>query len=90
MELVKQKREDEFVNLVKSNLKKSSRTSVTNKQSLKEFVNYLSKLKKDNIISEKQFSELLSWAFSSFVKNEVEIRVSKSLNDKITLFFEKL
>jgi len=94
MELVKHKKEDEFIDLVMSSLRPSSnnlsRISETNRQSLKELVNYLSKLKKDDIISENQFSELIILACANFIENEVEIRISKSLNDRIMYFFEKL
>ena len=94
MDLVKHKKEDEFIDLVMSSLRPSSnslsRISETNRQSLKELVNYLSKLKKDEIIDEKQFSELVILACANFIENEVEVRISKSLNDKIMFFFEKL
>lgn len=94
MELVKHKKEDEFIDLVMSSLRPSSnnlsRISETNRQSLKELVNYLSKLKKDGIITENQFSELVILACANFIENEIEVRISKSLNDKIMYFFEKL
>lgn len=94
MELVKHKKEDEFIDLVMSSLRPSSnnlsRISETNRQSLKELVNYLSKLKKDNIINENQFSELVILACANFIENEVEIRISRLLNDRIMYFFEKL
>lgn len=94
MELVKHKKEDEFINLVLSNLRPSSnslsRMSETNRQSLKGLINYLSELKKGNIIDEKQFSELIILACANFIEIEVELRISKSLNDKVMFFFEKL
>lgn len=94
MELVKHKKEDEFIDLILSNLRPStnslSRISEANKQTLKELINYLSKLNKTNIIDEKQFAELVILACANFIENEVEIRISKSLNDKIIYFFEKL
>ena len=94
MKLVKHSKDGEFINLLLSSLKPSSnslsRISETNRQTLKELINYLSKLKKDEILDEKQYNELVVLACANFIENEVEARISKSLNDKIMLFFEKL
>ena len=94
MEIIKHNKEDEFLDLVLSSLKPASnslsRISEANKQSLKELINYLSKLKRDAIIDDKQFSELIIMACANFIENEVEVRISKSINDRIMFFFEKL
>ena len=94
MELVKKNKEDEFINLIVSSLKPSSnsfsRISETNRRSLKELISYLSKIKKEDVIDEKQYTELIILACSNYIENEVEFRISKSLNDRIFYFFEKL
>lgn len=61
-----------------------------NRQMLKELVNYFTKLKKNNIINEDQFSKLVILACKNYIENEIEIRISKSLNNKIINFFEKI
>ncbi len=94
MELVKHKSEDEFIDLVISSLKPSSnslsRISDTNRQSLKGLVKYLSKLKKENVIEAEQFSELITIACANFIENEVEIRLSKSIDKRIMVLFDKI
>ena len=95
MELIKSKeKEEEFIDLVLSNLRPSSnslsRISEVNRQSLKELINFLSKLKKEDVIDDKQFAELTILACANFIENEVEVRISKSIDEKIMLFFEKL
>lgn len=94
MDIIKHKKEDTFIDLVMSSLRPASnslsRISETNRQSLAELVNYLVKLQKVNNIDDKQFSELVMIACANFIENEVELRISKSLNDRIMLFFEKI
>ncbi len=94
MELIRHKKEDEFIDLVLSSLKPSSsslsRISEINRQSLKELINYLTKLKKDETIDGNLFSELIIIACANFIENEVEFRVSKSINERIMFYFKKL
>ncbi len=94
MELIKHKEEDRLMDLVLSGLKPSpgklSSISKVNKQSLTELVNYLTRLKKDEIINDKLFSEFIILACANFIENEVELRISKSINDKIMYHFAKL
>jgi len=94
MELIKHKKENEFIDLILSSLRPSSnnlsRISETNRQSLKELINYLSRIKKDDIIDEKQFAGLVILTCANFIENEVEVRISKSLNDRIMFLFEQL
>ena len=83
----------EFLDLVASSFRSSNsftRLSEVNRQSLKQLVTYLTKLKEDNLLDDKQFSELITLACANYIENEVESRVSKSLNDKIFFFLEKL
>lgn len=93
MEIIKHKKEDEFINLVLSSLKPTSSSlsniSEVNRQSLKEFVNYLTKLKKEEIINDRYFSELVTIACANFVENEVEFRVAKSINNRLMVYFDK-
>jgi len=92
MELVKSK-ENDFLDLVISSVRPSNsflRLTERNRKSLKEIINYLTDLHNKNVIDEKQFSELVTLACSNFIENEVEFRISKSINKRINYFFEKL
>ena len=93
MKLVKQQKENEFANLVVSTVKQPSnnfsRFSETNRESFRELISYFAKIKKKDIINEKQYSELVILACANFIENEVEVKVSKSINDRIMYFFEK-
>jgi hypothetical protein len=91
MEIVKTDRE--YVNLVLSSIRSDnplSRMSKTNRESLKEIVKYLSKLNRQNLIDEKQLTELISLACANYIENEVELRIEKTINNKLLYFFEKI
>ena len=84
--------QDEFLNLVISSLKPYNNNNLsilkeTNRKSLSEFVSYLSKLKKEAIVDDKQFSELIVLAFANFIENEIETRISKSISDRVIHIF---
>ena len=94
MEIIKKRKEDEFINLVLSSVKPSSnslsRLSEINRISLKEMVAYLTKLKNESTIDDKQFSELITIACANYIENEVESRVSKAIDHRMIMFLEKL
>lgn len=87
------KLDKEYINLVLSSLKSENpltRMSELNRKSLKELVKYLSKLNKEQLIDDKQLSELISMACANYIENEVEIRIERTLNDKLMYFFDKI
>ncbi len=93
MSTIVKSRDKEYLELVASSFRTTNsltRLSDVNRQSLKQLVTYLTKLKGDNLLDDKQFSELIILAFANYIENELESRVSKSLNDKIFSFLEKL
>jgi len=93
MEIVKTK-DKEFLDLVMSSLRPNenslSRISDVNRRSLQELVRYLTKLKSDTIIDDKLFSELVLIACANYIENEVESRISNSIDKRIMFFFENL
>lgn len=90
----------EFVNydkkiteLITSNYSNSnslSRLTEVNRKSLKELISYLTSLKKENLIDERQFTELVTLACANFIENEVETRVSRSVNNRVLFFLERI
>ena len=91
MELVK--KDKEYVDLVLSSIKKDnslSRLNKTNRGSLKEMVRYLSNLNKQDLINDKQLSELVALACANYIENEVEIRLDNILSNKLMNIFVKL
>lgn len=92
MELIK--KDKDYIELQFSSFKSSnplSRMSKVNRESLKEMVKYLTEIKKENLIDETQFSELISMACANYIENEVELRIEKTVNNKIFMhLFEKL
>ncbi|HOK52528.1 MAG: hypothetical protein WHT29_02235 [Bacteroidales bacterium] len=62
--------------------------SEVNRKSLLQLVIFLTKLKKENLLDDKQFSELIILACTNYIGNEIEYKVSKTLND--ILFFRKI
>jgi len=94
MELtVKNKKEDQFLRLLIDSLKSNNtlhKLTQDNKDSLENLVKYLSKLRKESQISDKQFSELLAIACSNFIENEVSVRVTQKLEKKMLFFFENI
>jgi len=83
----------EFLDLLASSYKSTnslSRLSDINKRSLKELVSYLTKLKEDKLLDNKQFAELISLACANYIENEVESKISKSINDKFIFFLDRI
>ncbi len=94
MELIKQKnKEREFLEIIAESFKPSnsmSSLSNSNKRSLSEMVSYLSKLKKDHLISHDQFAELITITCANYIENEVELRISESVSNRLLSFLEKI
>lgn len=93
MTTVVKSRDREYLDLLANSFRASNsftRLSDVNRQSFKQLATYLTKLKKDNLLDDTQFSELITLACANYIENEVEVRVTKSLNDKISFYLEKL
>lgn len=93
--ILKNKKDKDYIDLVIQSINSvnnynNMNLSEINRKSLNEMINYLSKLRKEKMLDEKQFSELLSLACVNFIENEVENRVSKVLNEKLFYFIGKL
>ncbi len=65
----------------------SKKMSEYNKTTLKELVNYIVKLKNDNIINDKQFNDLIYLTCSNFIDNEIDSRIGAYINNKINFLF---
>ncbi len=94
MELIKKKNtEHEFLELVAESLRPINsldKLASSNKRSLSDMVSYLSKLKKDHMISHDQFTELITIACANYIENEVELRISKSVNKRFLYFLDNI
>lgn len=94
MELIKTKnKEREFLELIAESFRPSNsldRLSNSNKRSLTEMVSYLSKLKKDHLISHDQFAELITLTCANYIENEVELRISKSVSKRLLSFLDNI
>jgi hypothetical protein len=93
MSTIVKSRDKDFLDLFANSYRSSNSSthlSEANRQCLKQLVNYLTKLKEDNLLDEKQFSELIILACANYIENEVEAKVSKLLNDKIFFLIDKL
>ena len=55
--------------------------------SLKGMVEYLSRMKEEGVLSESQFSKLITDVCSNFIENEVEQRISQYLNKSMFMLF---
>jgi len=91
MELTKS--DNDYINLVLTAIKSNnplSGLSKKNRESLNEMIKYLSRLNRQNLIDDKQFSELISLACANFIENEVELRIEKSINNKFMYFLRKV
>lgn len=91
---IKNKKEDEFISLFLDTLRPSasslSRLSESNRISLREMISFLTKLKNEKTIDDKQYADLVIMACANYIENEVEFRIAKSINERITIFFEKI
>ena len=90
MELVK--KDKEYIDLVLSGVRRDnslSRLSKTNRRSLKEMINYLTSLNKQNLINKQQLSELISLACANYIENEIELRLDNIINSKLMNIFDK-
>lgn len=94
MELIKSKnKEREFLELIAESFRPSSslsRLSDSNRKSLTDMVSYLSKLKKDHLISNDQFAELITITCANYIENEVELRISKSVSKRLLTFLDNI
>jgi hypothetical protein len=82
-----------YVDLVLSNIKSNNcliRLSKTNRESLKEMISYLTNLNKNNLIDEIQLSDLIALACANYIENEVELRIEKSISNKLIFFLEHI
>lgn len=85
MELIGDKKES-FVNFLVENIshyKKISNISKSNLVSLQNMISYITRLKNEYTINEKQFTELLTIVCSNFIENEVDKRISNILNEQL-------
>lgn len=75
----------EFVaSLSRNSLRKNpSRFSDPNVDSFRNMVNYLTSLRKTEILNNENFTSLLLYACSIFIENEVEEKVSKLFTNKL-------
>lgn len=92
MELIEDKK-DSFVNFLLENIshyKERSNISNSNLDSLQNMISYLTNLKNDFTIDEKQFSELLTIVCSNFIENEVDKRISNMLNKELRTYILKV
>jgi hypothetical protein len=71
------------------NLSFEANVKVANRESLKELVSYIKKLKDNHQINDEQFSELLYVVCANYIENEVEARVAKALELKFIRFIQK-
>ena len=94
MELIKSRnKEREFLELISESLRPTNnlnRLSSSNKKSLTEMVSYLAKLKKQHLISQEQFTELITIACANYIENEVELRISKSISERLLSFLDNI
>lgn len=94
MELIKKKNtEREFIELIAESFRPSNsldRLTDSNKKSLTDMVSYLSKLKKDHLISHDQFTELITLSCANYIENEVELRISESVSKRLLSFLDNI
>lgn len=92
MELIKKNNtERDFLELIVQSFRTPNsldRLTDSNKKSLTDMVSYLSKLKKNHTISQDQFAELITLTCANYIENEVEIRVSESVNKRLLSFLD--
>jgi hypothetical protein len=67
----------ELINSKPRSYNSSALLSEANRESLRHFVKYLSDLKSQGGIDEKQFNEVLIAVCANFIENEVETRITK-------------
>ncbi|RLD46451.1 MAG: hypothetical protein DRI94_14780 [Bacteroidetes bacterium] len=83
---------ENYMSLILQSIKSEnpiSKLKKNNKESLKEMIKFLSRLNKKNQIDEKQFEELVTLVCANFIENEVELRIEKTISNKIMFFFDK-
>lgn len=59
------------------------------KESLKEIIGYFIKMKDEGIIDNKSFTDIIAFACSKYVENEVENRIGLSISKKFVTYFDK-
>ena len=59
-----------------------------NLNALRELVKFVNELKKENRINEQQFTDLIIMICSNFIENEVEERVNKEINERLSAVFD--
>lgn len=93
MELTQLEKKKELIDLIAESFlpaHSSSHLSENNRKSLSGMISYLTRVKSDELINQKQFSELVTLTFANFIENEVEFRISKSVNQRLITLFENL
>lgn len=88
------KTDKQYIDLILSSMspEKDSEMSISqeNRESLKDMVKYLSKLKKDEVIDEKAFTDLLTRVCSLFIEMEVDRVFSKFFEKTFVSSFTKI
>ena len=94
MKLIEKKNTDRaFLKLISESFRLSNslnRLTNSNKKSLANMISYLSKLKKDHLISHDQFAGLITLTCANYIENEVELRVSESVNKRLLSFLDNI
>jgi len=67
----------------------SRNTSKLNLKSFRAIINKLKELKEENVINEKQFSDILILLATNYIETEVELRVTDRVNETMCTLFEK-
>ncbi len=93
MQVSKKNSEKEFINWMAESFQPSNnlaRLSENNKNALVEMISYLTKIKNQELITQKQFSDLLALGCANYIENEVELRITKSLDQRFFSLLENL
>jgi len=67
----------------------SNKMSAINRGALNDFINGLSRLKDEGKLNDEEFSNLLTFACSVFIENELEMRIGRVLTNKTSRIFDR-
>jgi len=62
---------------------RDSQFNLLNSQSFKDMVKYITSLKKDQIIDDEVYSELILYSCAIFVENQIENKISTSISNML-------